>query len=837
MSAAWRIARRELRGGLRGFYIFLICLALGVAAIAAVGSVRAGIEAGLAREGAAILGGDAQAEFTYRFATEEERSWLESVAEEVSETVDFRSMAVAGNERGLTQVRGVDDLYPLYGEVVLDPTMDITSALEHRALPGGVMQPVLAARLGLRVGDTFTLGTQQFELRALLEQEPDSAGAGFGLGPRTLVTLEGLQGSGLITAGTLYDTQYRLRLPAGTDLEALENAAETRFAESGLRWQDSRNGAPGIARFVDRLGAFLVLVGLSGLAVGGLGVSAAVRSYLEGKLDTIATLKTLGATGRVIFTVYFIQVGILSLIGVGLGLLLGALLPLALGPVIEAQLPVPAVFTLYPGPLVEAAIYGLLTAAIFVIWPLARAQDIRAAGLFRDIAGGGMSLPRWPFLLVIAALSAVLIALAVLFSGAWALSLGAAGGIIAALAILAIMAGLVRISARRLARSRVVRGHPALRLALGAVGGPGRETASVILSLGLGLTVLATVGQIEMNTRNAISQDLPEVAPAYFFLDIQNDQLPDFLEIAHAQDGVGRIDTAPMLRGIVTRINGQTARDVAGDHWILRGDRGVTYAASQPESAELTQGTWWPDDYTGPPLVSFAAEEGAELGLSLGDKLTVNVLGRDIEVEIANFRVVEFGDMGINFVMILNEAALAGAPHTHIATLYAEEAAEGPLLRVLSRAFPNVTAIGVRDAITRVSEALGGLAAATSYGAAATLVTGFVVLIGAAAAGTRRRVFEAAVLKTVGATRGRILTSFALRSAILGAMAGLVAILGGALAGWAVMTFVMEADYSFQAISALTIVSGGAVASLLAGLAFAWAPLAARPARVLRSRD
>ncbi|QIK40817.1 ABC transporter permease [Pontivivens nitratireducens] len=837
MSAAWRIARRELRGGLRGFYIFLICLALGVAAIAAVGSVRAGIEAGLAREGAAILGGDAQAEFTYRFATEEERSWLESVAEEVSETVDFRSMAVAGNERGLTQVRGVDELYPLYGEVVLDPPMDIASALERRALPGGVMQPVLAARLGLRVGDTFTLGTQQFELRALLQQEPDSAGAGFGLGPRTLVTLEGLQGSGLITAGTLYDTQYRLRLPAGTDLEALENAAETRFAESGLRWQDSRNGAPGIARFVDRLGAFLVLVGLSGLAVGGLGVSAAVRSYLEGKLDTIATLKTLGATGRVIFTVYFIQVGILSLIGVGLGLLLGALLPLALGPVIEAQLPVPAVFTLYPGPLVEAAIYGLLTAAIFVIWPLARAQDIRAAGLFRDIAGGGMSLPRWPFLLVIAALSAVLIALAILFSGAWTLSLGAAGGILAALAILAIMAGLVRISARRLARSRVVRGRPALRLALGAVGGPGGETASVILSLGLGLTVLATVGQIEMNTRKAISQDLPEVAPAYFFLDIQNDQLPDFLEIAHAQDGVGRIDTAPMLRGIVTRINGQTARDVAGDHWILRGDRGVTYAASQPDSAELTQGTWWPDDYSGPPLVSFAAEEGAELGLSLGDKLTVNVLGRDIEVEIANFRVVEFGDMGINFVMILNEAALAGAPHTHIATLYAEEAAEGPLLRTLSRAFPNVTAIGVRDAITRVSEALGGLAAATSYGAAATLVTGFVVLIGAAAAGTRRRVFEAAVLKTVGATRGRILASFALRSAILGAMAGLVAILGGALAGWAVMTFVMEADYSFQAISALTIVSGGAVASLLAGLAFAWAPLAARPARVLRSRD
>ncbi|WP_316014224.1 ABC transporter permease [Roseobacter sp. HKCCA0434] len=835
LSTAWRIARRELRGGLRGFVIFLICLALGVGAIAAVGSVRAGIAEGLAREGAAILGGDAQAGFTYRFATEEERAWLDGVADAVSETVDFRSMAVAGDDRTLTQVRGVDGLYPLYGEVVLEPPMGMAEALADTGLPGGVMQPVLAARLGLEVGDRFTLGTQEFELRALLEREPDSAGAGFGLGPRTIVSLKGLEGSGLITPGTLYETEYRLRLPESADLDALEAAAEDRFADAGLRWRDSRNGAPGVARFVDRLGAFLVLVGLSGLAVGGLGVSAAVRAYLDRKIDTIATLKTLGATGRVIFATYFMQIGVLALAGVALGLVLGALVPLLLGPVIEARLPVPAVFTVYPGPLVEAALYGLLTAAIFVIWPLARARDVRAAGLFRDMGGSGMGLPRPVYLGVIVGLLVALVALAVLFSGAVTLALAAAGGILAALLILAVMAWGVRMLARRAARR--VRGRPALRLALGAIGGPGGETASVVLSLGLGLTVLAAVGQIENNTRNAIAQDLPEIAPAYFFVDIQNAQLPEFLETARAEERVGRIDTAPMLRGIITGINGRPAEEVAGEHWTLRGDRGVTYAQVQPEDAVLTEGGWWPEDYAGPPLVSFAAEEGAELGLSLGDRITVNILGRDIEAEIANFRVVEFGNMGINFIMLMNEGALAGAPHTHIATLYAEEAAEADLLRTLSRAFPNVTAIGVRDAIARVSEAFSGLAAATSYGAAATLVTGFVVLIGAAAAGTRGRVFEAAVLKTLGARRSRILASFALRAGILGAAAGLVAILGGALAGWAVMVFVMEADYAFEPVSALAIVIGGAVASLLAGLAFAWPPLAARPARVLRSRD
>ncbi len=297
-----------------------------------------------------------------------------------------------------------------------------------------------------------------------------------------------------------------------------------------------------------------------------------------------------------------------------------------------------------------------------------------------------------------------------------------------------------------------------------------------------------------------------------------------------------------MLRGIITRINGQNARtyvqsQTGEGHWALRGDRGVTYAATPPDGTRITEGDWWPEDYAGPPLVSFAEEEALEMGLKLGDEITVNILGRDLTATIASLRVVEFRDMGINFLMIMNPGALAGAPHTHIATVYSEPEAEVPLLRKLAEMYPNITAIRVRDAIARVSEALEGLSAATRYGAAATLLTGFIVLIGAAAAGERRRVYEAAVLKTVGATRARILASFALRSALLGAAAGAVAILGGGLAGWGVMTFVMDSDYAFEPVSALAIVTGGALATLLAGLAFAWRPLAARPARVLRARE
>lgn len=841
MSIALRIARRELRGGLKGFRIFLACLALGVAAIAAVGSVREAIEAGLTREGAVILGGDAEMSFTYRFADDTERAFMEGLATRVSETVDFRSMVVVDRdgtlERGLTQVRGVDSAYPLYGTVELDPPMPLTEALATTDLPGAVMDPVLIDRLALQVGDIFRLGTQDFELRAAMLTEPDGASGGFGLGPRTIVTLDGLAGSGLLAPGTLYETQYRLALPPGSDLEAAATEARTRFEDTGMRWRDSRNGAPGVQNFVDRIGAFLVLVGLAGLAVGGVGVSSAVRAYLDGKIETIATLKTLGAESRTIFAAYFAQIGLLTLVGLALGLTLGALLPLVFAPFIAAQLPVPIAFAIYPGPLMEAALYGTLTALIFTLWPLARTEQVRAAALYRDASGPARVWPRPVWIVVIVTLAAALIGLATWLSGIPRLALGTAGGILGSLLLLTLSAIAIRALSRRLARARMLRGRTALRTALGAVGGPGSEATSVVLSLGLGLAVLAAVGQIDSNLRAAIQRDLPTVAPSYFFVDIQPDQLQPFLDRVTTDPAVSRVETAPMLRGVITRINGERARDVAGDHWVIRGDRGVTYTTTAPPSEQIVAGEWWPDDYAGPPLVAFAAEEAGEIGLTIGDTLTVNILGRDIEATIAALREVSFENAGIGFVLTMSQNALAGAPHTHIATIYAEEQAEAAILRDVAGDAPNITAIRVRDALDRVAEALRSLAAATSYGAAATLVTGFIVLIGAAAAGERGRVFEAAVMKTIGASRAGILASFALRSAILGAAAGVVAILAGALGGWAVMTFVMESDFRFEPVSAIAIILGGALATLLSGLAFAWRPLAARPARVLRARD
>lgn len=838
LALAWRLARRELRGGLQGFRIFLTCLALGVMAIAGVGTIRSAIQAGFQEQGASLLGGDAQMRFTYRFADESERAYMAKIAEDISQVVDFRSMVLFNDETALTQIKAVDDLYPLVGTVELSPPITLDAALSHApgAPPRAVMERVLAERLGLKVGDRFNLGVKEFELGAVLRHFPDSAAQGITLGPRTILRYADLDGAGLIGPGAIFQTEYRMRLPANADLQARKQEAQTLFKDKGMRWTDRRRPAPRMSNFIERLGTFLVFVGLAGMAVGGVGISAAVRDFLNGKTHTIATLKTLGAEGGLIFKIYLLQIAVLTSLGVALGLALGVAVPLFAAPAIAQSLPFPIAFGLYPAPLFEAAFYGCVTAFLFALLPLARARLIRAAALYRG-AGGMAVFPGWRASIAVAVLASVLVGGAMWFSQMTILTLSVAGGVVAALAVLALAAFLLRFAARTLARSALLRGRTMLRLALASIGGPQSDATSVVLSLGLGLTVLASVGQIDANLRNIIRTDLPDRAPSFFFIDIQPDQITPFLDAMTQNPNVSRVDQAPILRGVLSEINGRPAREVAGGHWVVTGDRGITYATQPTSGTKITAGTWWPQDYTGPPQVSFAAEEAAEIGLGLGDVITVNVLGRDISATITSLREVDFSSAGIGFVMTFNPSALAGAPHSHIATVYAEAEAEAQILRETAKAMPNITAIRVKDAIERVGEAMSAIATATAWASAATLLTGFAVLIGAAAAGERARTYEAAILKVLGASRAKILLNFALRAAFTGAAAGAVAVAAGGLAGWAIMRFVMESRYEFQTASALGIVFGGALLALLAGMVFAWRPLATRPAQILRAQN
>ncbi len=837
---AFTLAGRDLRGGLRQFTILLACLTLGVTAIAAIGSMRKAIESGLDAQAAQLLGGDAIAELTYRFASDEERDWLDQNAAHVSEVVDFRSMATVtkgeDQNRALTQVKAVDTLHPLIGSLETEPAISLQKALQgQNNLPGAVMATALMDQLQLNVGDTFRLGVQEFVLMAKILSEPDETGIGFRLGPRTIVLKSDLEESGLLSPGTLFETEYRLILRPEVSVEDVAQSAKDRFENAGLRWRDTTTGEPRIARFVERLGRFLVLIGLTGLAVGGIGVAAAVRTYLARKTKVIAILRSLGAETKTIFATYLIQISTVSTLGIGLGVVIGGLLPIVLGPILESALPVPVIFRLYPAPLFEAAIYGVLTALLFALWPLARTEDMRAAALFRDQSDNTRPLPRPIYIVISGGVLVLLVGLAALFSGNAGLTLWTTLGILGALILLTAAGYGIRWLATKI--RHYSRSKPIWHWALSAIAAPGPTATSVVVSIGLGLSVLSAIGQIDGNLRSSIERDLPDIAPSFFLIDIQQAQLPEILEGFENNTQIDSIDTAPMLRGVITQINGRPAQEVAGDHWVVRGDRGITYSETPVKRTVVSEGEWWPQDYSGPAQISFSAEEAMEIGLSLGDTLVVNILGRDIEATVTSFREVDFSTAGIGFTIVMNPASVKGAPHTHIATVYAEDTAEAEILRNIARNYPNITAIRIRDAVENAARVLGGIASAIRWGALIALITGILVLIGAAAEGEEARRFEAATLKTLGATRRQILASFALRSAILGAAAGIIALMAGSLGAYSVMRFVMEGTFVMIWPSAVIVIFTGVFAALMTNLAYAIPALVTRPAQVLRSKE
>jgi putative ABC transport system permease protein len=831
---------RELRGGLAGFRVFLACLILGVGGIAVVGSVTAAIERGLGAEGRNVLGGDVSVAFSYRFADASERAWMESNGA-VSEVIDLRSMlgtVGADVERVLAQVKAVDGAYPLAGTVTVAGGGSLADALAPRdGLFGLVAEQVLADRLGLSPGDQVSLAGATFEFRAVLKTEPDRASGGFALGPRVIVLTAGMRDAKLLGPGTLFTAIYRMRLDEAIDPASVNSAFIANFPDSGGRWRDRNNAAPGVQRFVTRLSAFLTLAGLAALAIGGVGVGAAVRGYLGRKTKTIAALRTIGANAGEIIAAYALQIAVIAGLGIVVGLSLAAGLVALAGPLIADRLPVPAEFAVYPKPLAAAALYGALVAALFTLWPLVQLREMRPALMFRDLGEAGGVLPRRGMLVALGLIALALVAAVVGLSGAPKLAAWVIGAVAAGFVLLRILGWVARIVARSLSHARGLRHRPGLRLALGAIGAPGGQTGDVILALGLGLGVLAAIGQIDANLQRLIREQLPEGSPAFFFVDIQDHQLQEFQSLMEGIEGVGKIDSAPMLRGVITHLDGVPAAEAKIDPdgaWVLRGDRGVSYAANPPEGAVVTQGAWWAEDYTGEALVSFSEHEASELGLALGSTITVNVLGRPIIARIASLRQIEWRGLGINFLMVLNPAALAGAPHGNIATVHATPGAEVAIMRAVGQALPNVTAVRVRDQIDRVSAALRDLGAATRWVSAALLATGLVVLIGAAATAAERQVAEAAILKVLGARRRRILASFALRAGLLGVLAGVVALAWGLVAAWAATRFLLDGPFVLQPGVALMVIAGGASLNLLAGLFFAARPLRMRPGQVLR---
>ncbi len=836
-----RLALRELRGGLSGFRVFVAVLVLGVSIIAAVGSLSASLVDGLRGNARALLGGDVEVELSTGPASAEQLAYLASHAIEMSAVRGMRGMARPGANavaRGLptlVELKAVDGGYPLYGTVDLDPPMTLAQAFAAQdGVAGAVAERDLFDRLGVAIGDTVAVGDATFVLRAAITDEPDRTAGPFSLGPRLMIGDTALAATGLVQIGSLISHEYRLRLEPTEDVLAWTAALRAAYPDAGWRVRNFLASQPTVQRFVDRFGAFLILVGLTVLVVGGVGIANAVQNYIGARTETIATLKCLGADGGLIFRIYFWQVGALAAIGVVAGLILGALAPLLAPPLIGDAVPVPLTFAIHPRALAAAAVYGVLTTAVFALWPLARARDIPAAGLFRAIVAPGRRLPRPRYLVMLAAATVTLLLLAIFGAGNPVFAAWFVGGSMAVLIGFRLAAiGVVRVF-RALPRPR----NAMTRLAVAAVTRPGAPTASVMLSLGAGLSVLVAVALLDANLTREVQSEVPERVPAFFFLDIQADQAEAFDAVMLATPGITDPQRVPTLRGRVASVGGvsaETLRDQRGGHWWLRMEVGFTYAARMPAATVLSEGAWWPADYAGPPLVSLDAEVARELGIHIGDAVAFTILGREIGGTVANLRRVEWEGMGLNFSVIFAPGALERAPQTHVASAVVAPEMENAVFTAVTGALPNVTVIRVRDIIERVTGLIAQIGTAVRGVSLLTISAGVLVLAGAVAAGRRQRLYDSVILKVLGATRGDVLRATVLEYAILGGLTALLAALAGTLAAWGAVTFLMEMDFGFVLLPVAEAALGGVALVVALGLAGTWTVLGQRPAPVLRT--
>ncbi|HXP75640.1 MAG TPA: FtsX-like permease family protein [Stellaceae bacterium] len=836
LPLAIRLMRRELRGGLRGFRIFLACLTLGVAVIAGVGSLAAGVRAGLEGDARAMLGGDVELNLVLRPASDAERRYLDQNGA-VAEVIGMRSMARRDDNtrRSLIELKAVDGAYPLYGSVTLDPAGSLADALAQRdGLWGAVAAPALLDRLDLKVGDVVRVGEARVQLRAALTHEPDAATGIFILGPRFIIAKPALAATGLLAPGALIGYSYRVRLPAGMTVDAWTESLKTAFPDAGWRVRDYANAAPNLRRLLDRVGLFLTLMGLTALLVGGVGVGNAVSGYLASRTLSIAIFKSVGAPGRLVFWTYLLQIAVLAALGIAIGLLLGALTPALTAQLLPADLPVTARLGFYPLPLLIAAAAGALTTLAFALGPLSNAQAVPPATLFREAADAPSSWPSKSTLAVQALVTALLAALVIATTVDHRLAFWSVLGALVVLAVFRLAAALTIAAVRRIGRPR----QPLLRMALANLGRRGANTASVIASLGLGLTVLVALTLVEGNIALTLDKDLPERAPSFFFIDIQPDQVAGFDQLLAGFAGASDVERVPSLRGRLVKLNGvpvDEAQVSPGAQWAVRSERGLTYSPTVPTGSRLVEGSWWPAGYQGPPLVSFDAELARGMGLKIGDTLTINVLGRDVTATIANLRAIDWTSLRINYALVFSPGTFAGAPETFIATARVPPDRETALQAAVTDRFANVSAIPVKDALQAVSQMVSQVAVALQVTAAIALGAAGLVLAGALAASRRRRLYEAVVLKVLGATRGDLVRAFLLEYGLLGLLAAAVASLLGTVAAYLVLTQVMRTDWVFLP-GAVVLSAGTALAlTLVLGYAGTWRALGASPAEYLRN--
>ncbi len=848
---AWRLARRGLDWRFRGLRLLIVCLVLGTAALAAIGTLTGAISGELATRGQAMLGGDLQLTLSGRTASAQELAAMRALGP-VSAGARLQAMvrrAQSDSDAVPVALKAVDARWPLYGQLRLEGGRTVGAPPRMTAW----IAPGVADRLGVKPGDRLMLGTATLVIGGVIASEPDQLSEGFALGPTVIVSETALAASGLVQVGSMARWKYRLRLPEQADPAALAETFKAQFPAGGFEARTRDKASPGLDRFVSRMGQFLVLVALAALGIAGIGIAGGVSSYLEARRPSIATLKILGADAGDIVRIYLLQIAAAAAAAIALGLGLGLMITPLLAQALAGLLPIPPGFAADPAALGIAAAYGLLIALAFAAPPLLAARAVPAMALLRARVapvGGRWKFARPPLWALPVGLGLGGIgALAVLTSPLPWLAAGFLGGAAAIFGLLALLGQGLAWLAARLPRPK----SAILRMALGNLHRPGAQTAALVVALGFALAAFVLLAAVQTSIDANITSRIPARAPDYFVLDVPRGKGAEtFRAVVRRAAPRADVRLVPALRGTVlaygpagAMIEVASLKTIPDDAWMLRGDRGLTYADRVPEGNVLTEGAWWPEGYAGEPLVSVDADQAKAIGLKLGDSVRISLLGTERSARVASLRRIDWDAFGFNYGLVFSPNALADAPHTYAATILlaapekrAPESQTGVrrgILGGLVRALPESSVIEVGPVLGQARTLLGQMGTAVFAAASVAVLAGLAVLAGAIAAARAARQYDSVILRVLGASRAQLLALLLAEYALLCGVLAAVALVLGCGAGWLVVVQLFEFTWAPYWPRVLGVLGGGVGLVMVLAVLGSLSVLRTRPAEALRA--
>jgi putative ABC transport system permease protein len=746
------LAWRDLRSSGRSLWVFCACLTLGVTLVSASGGLYRLINLGLLADTRALMGGDVEVDASESLP-DHVLEWMAQNGQ-ISRVTEVDTM-LGTDGGGLLRVelQSMDDLYPLYGELQLEPAKPLSEITAFADDYWGIaIDPVLAGRLGIGIGDSAYVGSLEMKVRALILKQPDRSLNADWRGTPVLLSDGALQASGLIQPGSRIDYDYRVRtsIPA----EAWRIRFYDAFPNETWEVRTFQDRSRRISERLAQIASGLLIIGFSTLFIGGLGVFNSIQTYLQSKLKTIATLRALGLRNRRLAGVYLLQVGILSGGASVLGAIIGAGLALAGAAIVAAQIPIALTISNLVAPNLLAVLFGLLTAYAFALPAIGRALSVEPASLFRGADKDTTQTPRgWRLATLACGVSIVLLVLAALPDAKFGI------GFVLVVALLLLLLDMIVRGIGRTARS--LDDHPflvnrfALRLAMANLHRPGTPLRSSLLSLGSALTLLVACTLVVASLIRTVNSTIPEESPALVLYDAGNDQLQSVTDTIDQFPSTFRFDTAPLVRSRIVAVNGNSLvelydmdreqlRDASQDEYKL------SYTANNIDSVSIVRGEWWSDPVSGLAKLAMEDREADQLDLQVGDVITFAIEGRTLDAEI----VAIFSQKGLQtkfwFEGILSDGALDTFIHRHVGAAYMDDSEAIAAQQRIAEFAPNVITVRTASLLASARSILGKAAAGLAVVAAVSLAASLLVLISVMAAGRTRQIYTATILHSLG---------------------------------------------------------------------------------------